>query len=153
MQSCDQTSSNGSRDRKTCVICACVSVQSLHSAQAIRRDSSWWCKTDGPFNATSASELNIIKATRRDLTSLQYFLLWWAAASQKDSRKQYKELWIWHFKSQTFAFRKMPLKSKARDTNRFSWMDFLGATLCNILAFKMAFYLTEHELCAMHFNQ
>lgn len=98
-------------------------------------DSSWWCKTDGPFYATSASELNIIKATHTDLTSLQYFLLWWASASQKDSRKQYKELWIWHFKSQTFAFSKMPLKTKAIDTNRFSWIHFLGATLYNILAF------------------
>lgn len=136
-----------------CVSCACVSVQTLHSTQVILRDSSWWCKTDGPFNTTSASELNIIKATHTDLTSPQYFLLWWAAASQKDSRKQYKELWIWHFKSQTFALRKMPLKTKARDTNRFSWMNFLGATLYNILPFKTPFYLTEHELYEMHFHQ
>lgn len=118
-----------------CVPCACVSVQTFHSAQAILRDSSWWCKTDGPFYATSASELNFIKATHTDLTSLQYFLLWWASASQKDSRKQYKELWIWHFKSQTFALSKMPLKTKAKDTNRFSWMNFLGAMLYNILTF------------------
>lgn len=136
-----------------CVSCACVSIQTLHSTQVILRDSSWWCKTDGPFNATSASELNIIKATHTDLTSPLYFLLWWVAASQKDSRKQYKGLWIWHFKSQTFAFRKMPLKTKARDTNRFSWMNFLGAMLYNILAFKMPLYLTEHEPYEMHFHQ